>query len=267
MKKTISHDQNITNIYAKSTSVLAINNDMTNNKSLDSLNCNRNTKKFNSQHYSVTCCSTYRIKDDHVCSGDSFKYDYTSNNQFYMILSDGMGSGNNSFHRSLKTIKITSQMLKMGFATETIAKSINKFLIHDNIDEIFTTLDLVLIDLSTLNFEFIKACANPTYVIHNDNSIETILSQSVPVGIIKDIEFGVIANQFRDDDIIIMCTDGVENPQSLWIEKYLLRNDLRRIECEDMIEILIKEACVVNKSISDDMTILISKIIVNTNSK
>lgn len=128
----------------------------------------------------------------------------------------------------------------------------------------FATLDIAILDLYNGNIEFIKNGAMPTYVKKGRN-VEIIKAISLPTGILNNIELVTYGKDIEENDIYVMCTDGVaesneayENKE-LWV-KYILE-DIETNEPTRIADILLKEAIDNNYGTpKDDMTVVVMRI-------
>ena len=72
----------------------------------------------------------------------------------------------------------------------------------------FSTIDVSLFDLYSGTCEFVKAGASTTFVKRKD-SVETITSTTLPVGVIQELELETVVRKMQSGDYVIMVTDGV----------------------------------------------------------
>ena len=110
----------------------------------------------------------------------------------------------------------------------------------------------------------IKTGAPATFVKKKDR-VEIINTQSLPVGILKDVDFNIYEEYIEDGDIIIMMSDGVleasrdiENTE-LWMKEIIMSIDSinPQVIANKVLE-RAKEASINN--IRDDMTVLVTKV-------
>ena len=86
-------------------------------------------------------------RDGHVLCGDNYTYMEIDNGQYMMAICDGMGKGKRAYDESSTTIDILEKMIEAKIDNEIVIKTINNMLLLSNSDEIFSTLDLGIIDL------------------------------------------------------------------------------------------------------------------------
>lgn len=197
-------------------------------------------------------------------SGDSYSTIELGSGKYALAISDGMGNGKRAREESMETLRLLQQILQSGIAEQVAIKSINSILSLRTNDEIFSTLDLAMVDLQTAQAQFLKIGSTPSF-IKRSNSVHTIESSNLPIGIIKDFDVEVVDEQLKEGDILIMASDGIfEGPKHIENPDLWLKRQIKTLETEDPQEIadLILEEVVRTTSgrIEDDMTILVGKI-------
>lgn len=179
--------------------------------------------------YSATFGYATKAKSGQKVCGDSFNVVYTSRDKMVMLLSDGMGSGENAAKESGRTVSMMEKFLSAGFDCELCAELINSSLILRGDKESFATLDLCAIDLSLSSISFIKLGAAVSYIKSGDK-ISKVWAKSLPAGILTETEPEKHMLSFESDTVIILMSDGVadialKHPQREgWIE-----NELKKI--------------------------------------
>lgn len=132
---------------------------------------------------------------------------FEADGRYYMLISDGMGSGREAAVTSSAAAMFLERMLTAGASMETSLKMLNK-LIRAGERECSATIDLAEIDLSTGEAKFVKSGAAPSFVIR-DGSIYRLQSKTVPIGIIRALDAEMIKFDVEEGDIIVMLSDGV----------------------------------------------------------
>ncbi len=132
---------------------------------------------------------------------------FEADGRYYMLISDGMGSGREAALTSSVAAMFLERMLSAGASMETSLKMLNK-LIRAGERECSATIDLAEIDLNTGEAKFVKSGAAPSFVIR-DGSIYRLQSKTVPIGIIRALDAEMIKFDVEDGDIIVMLSDGV----------------------------------------------------------
>lgn len=132
---------------------------------------------------------------------------FDADGRYYMLISDGMGSGREAALTSSVAAMFLERMLTAGASMETSLKMLNK-LIRAGERECSATIDLAEIDLVTGEAKFVKSGAAPSFVIR-DGSIYRLQSKTVPIGIIRALDAEMIQFDVEEGDVIVMLSDGV----------------------------------------------------------
>ena len=237
------------------------------------------TKRLNKQGKRVFCYMSSdkyllqigqdsKIKNGSPVSGDSILQIRLNDGKYLMAISDGMGSGPEARKSSQIAIKMLERLLMSGFDKNTSIDLINTTIMNAN-EEIFATLDIMIIDLFNGKVEFIKNGACPTYV-KNGNSVHIIKSLSLPAGILKDINLTTYDKDIENQDIFVMCSDGILDAnveyknKELWV-KYLLE-DIETTSVQKIADLILNEAVDNSYGVTkDDMSLIVCKLILNKN--
>ena len=203
-------------------------------------------------------------KNNSIMSGDTSIQTKLEDGKYLIALSDGMGSGKEAKKASKTAITMLEKLLSSGFDKDTSLKLINSTLNTIGQEDIYATLDIAVLDLYTGNLEFIKNGACPTYV-KNKRSVQILKSISLPSGILNDIDLVVYDKDLQENDILVMCSDGILESSEDYTNKELwLKFLLEELETEDVqkiADIILQEAIDNNYGIAkDDMTVIVAKI-------
>lgn len=87
-------------------------------------------------------------------------------------------------------------------------RSVNALLSLRASEEMFATIDLVLIDLLSGEAKFLKIGAPPSF-IRRGGAVMRIEGHNPPAGLTDARELDVISVKLRPHDTLIMVTDGV----------------------------------------------------------
>ncbi len=203
-------------------------------------------------------------KADSKMSGDTSIQTRLEDGKYLLAISDGMGSGQKARKNSKMAIAMLEKLLSSGFDKDTSLRLINSTLNMAEDGEMYSTLDISILDLYAKKLEFIKNGACPTF-IKNKRNVEILKSISLPTGIMNDIDLVVYDKDLNDGDIIVMCSDGVLESTTQYTNKELwLQFLLEEIQTEDsqkIADIILKEAidnCYGKPK--DDMTVMVAKI-------
>lgn len=141
---------------------------------------------------------------DEVC-GDGITA-FEVNGKYYMLLSDGMGSGKEAALTSGVVVSLLERLIRSGAELETALKMLNQ-VVRQTERECSATVDIAEIDLMTGEAKFIKSGAAPSFVLR-DGSIFRLQSKTVPIGIIRALDAEMIKFDVREGDTVVMVSDG-----------------------------------------------------------
>ncbi len=155
---------------------------------------------------------------DNKWCGDTFESFYDGKGNFYVVLSDGMGTGKKAAADSVMCCSLTSLLLKAGYPVTGIIKMINSAMLVRSGEESLATLDIAVVNLYSGEVCFYKAGAAASIAMKHFKLLK-IEKPSLPVGILADIDFEKIEIKLSDSDSFVLMSDGVsENAVSMWRE-------------------------------------------------
>ncbi|NLM40359.1 MAG: SpoIIE family protein phosphatase, partial [Firmicutes bacterium] len=133
-------------------------------------------------------------------------------------------------------------------------------------DEIFVTIDLVVVDLYTGRLDFVKIGAAPSF-IKRGREVEIIQNQCLPVGILSQIEVERDRRLLKEGEILIMVTDGVLEARrhierkEEWVSRMLQRIDHSHDLSNMARQILSRSINAAHGQVEDDMTVVVAKLV------
>lgn len=203
-------------------------------------------------------------KGGSTISGDTASYLELVDGKFALLLSDGMGVGAQAARESSTTVSLLEHMFRAGFGKDMAVKTVNSILLLRAPDESFATVDLALIDLYTGRAELVKIGAAPSFIVRAD-TVSVVESASLPVGIIREIDFSAVIRKLAVGDLVVMVTDGVTDcyrgplEKETWLGELL--RDLPRTDPQRLAELVLQQARQsAGSGIPDDMTVLVGKL-------
>ena len=201
-------------------------------------------------------------KNQSEVSGDNFINTRLKDGKYLIALSDGIGTGRKANESSMQALAMLQNLLASGFDKDSSIQLITSTLISKN-EEIFATLDIAIIDLYKGTIEMIKSGACPTYIKRNKR-VQIIKSNSLPAGMINQDNIQVFDTDIQNEQIMLMCTDGILDSnieyknKELWI-KYLLE-DIETKNTKKIADIVLNEAIDNNfGKTKDDMSVIVCK--------
>ncbi|MBS4175759.1 stage II sporulation protein E [Bacillus sp. FJAT-49736] len=218
--------------------------------------------------YVVKTGVAHAAKGGGFVSGDSYSMIELGARKYAIAISDGMGNGERAHHESNETLKLLQKILQSGIEEKVAIKSVNSILSLRTTDEIFSTLDLAMIDLQDASARFLKIGSTPSFIKRGDKVLK-VESSNLPMGIIQEFDVEVVSDQLKAGDLLIMMSDGIfEGPKHVENYDLWMKRKIRELQTEDPQEIadLIMEEVIRTRSglIEDDMTIVVAKIEHNT---
>lgn len=203
-----------------------------------------------------------RAKANSSVSGDNYSVIKLDGDRILFAISDGMGSGEKAENYSELSIALIENFYKAGFDNDIIISSVNKLLnLHK--DDIFSALDIGVLDLKNGICDFIKMASPVTFIVSTEE-VKKVESTSLPLGIVDDAYPLIKKEVVSSGDYIILVSDGIsdsfENDEA-FKEEIL---SLRAKNPQELADQLLERALSKNKGYAiDDMTVLAIKIFEN----
>ncbi len=158
--------------------------------------------------YQILCGISRITKAGEMVSGDNYAFLQKDTGKVVMSLADGMGSGVRASQESEKVIELLEQFLDAGFPQETAVRMINSCILLQNQSQMFSTIDLCMVDLYNAGCDLIKSGAASTF-LYQGNEIEVIPSSAFPTGVMQQSDYESMHRQLAPGSSVIMMTDGV----------------------------------------------------------
>ena len=159
-------------------------------------------------HYYLTTGLMRRNRQGELMCGDNFSISMLNNEKAYCMISDGMGSGENAYIKSRQIMDLLEQLLTAGFGRKLAVELLNSFISFVTDGSGSSSLDITVFDLYTGNADFVKLGASTTFIRH-EGKVEYIRSNTLPVGVLEEIEFDTCTRKLYHGDIVVMISDGV----------------------------------------------------------
>ena len=207
-------------------------------------------------------------RDGHIFCGDNYTFMEIYEGKYMMAISDGMGKGKKAYDESSVTIDILENMMEAKIDKEIVINTINNMLLLKSSEEIFSTVDLVILHLKKGRLETVKMGACSTYISRENKDVDLISSSSLPVGILSEVNLDRHNVKIKDGDFIIMVSDGIvdagknndfgENWLIYFLKKLTTANPK-----EIANQILDRALELQLGDVEDDMTVLVTKVTSN----
>lgn len=214
--------------------------------------------------YSIATGIARMQKQVSSISGDNYSFMELKDGKFFMILSDGMGSGPRAAMESGMAVNLLERFLAAGYDQNTAMEAVNSLLLIKSDDENYATVDVTLINQYSGEVEFLKVGAVSTFIKYKDR-VDIIRNSSLPAGILDKIEVEFNRRKIGDGDFVVMITDGVleANKKDLDKERWLadMIHDIDTRNPKKMADIIMENCLKKSKGqTTDDMTVLVAKL-------
>lgn len=155
--------------------------------------------------------------------GDSAEAFTDAEGHRYLVLSDGMGSGNTASLMSRLAVRSFVRLVGSGMPPETAIRFANAVLMSESNTESFATLDVLRLNADSGELQLYKSGAASTLLLHHGQVLR-IAAQSFPLGIVPQAEPFCKSVAAFADDRIIMLSDGIHEAEYPFMKELLLRN-------------------------------------------
>lgn len=211
--------------------------------------------------FHVLTGSAKAIKQSESVSGDCFEsFEYGEGN-VAVLLSDGMGAGENALKSSAAVVDLMQRFLEAGFSMEAGVRLINGVLLTGGTQYNTSTVDCCNIDLYQGICRFYKVGAAPSY-LKRENLVEQISSRNLPLGLVEEPESESVTRYLEDGDYIILLSDGVADAMNQGIGEAALPEVISRFQTKNPSELAgdiltyVLHQC--KGDVRDDMTVLVT---------
>ena len=200
-----------------------------------------------------------RTKTGSVMSGDAYSIIKINEGKYLFALCDGMGSGAKAEETSSPAIGLLENFYKAGFDKEIIISSVNKLLSLGK-DEVFSALDLCVLDVREGVGDFIKMGAPESYIKHKDTT-QIVQIGALPLGIIQNADAKDEEVYLSSGDKVVMLTDGISDGFKNAQELQDFINNIPTNNPQEIAETILNKVLSLNKNVAkDDMSVIVAKI-------
>lgn len=192
-------------------------------------------------------------------SGDRGTYFKTDAGVLCVLLSDGMGTGDEAAEDSRRVIAILEKFLRAGIDPAVAMKILNSvLLLRDGESWGFATVDLMCVNLFTGETCFYKYGAAPSYVL-GGRSIRRIKGETLAAGLSagEGTAPDVVRMRLKPGCTALIATDGVlADSEDDWLREILLRDFA---DMKALARAALKEA-EARYGAEDDMTVVTVRV-------
>lgn len=179
-------------------------------------------------------------------------------NKIMFILSDGMGTGKNAENTSSHILMLIETFYKAGFNHKVIFSCVSRLLALRKKED-FSALDLAIIDTQSGDVDFIKQGGRESYIV-SDKSMEIIEGGTLPLGIIEDAEPLIERRRLKNNDYLILVSDGITDIMNAEDFATLLSNNNSN-NPQDIAENITENTLRLCNGHSDDMTAMVIRLV------
>ena len=193
--------------------------------------------------------------------GDTLNVFESGKDHFYSFISDGMGSGREAALTSGICSVFLSKILTATSRCDISLEMLNGFLRNKgsgSMHECSATVDLLDFDLICGKAEFYKSGAAPSYIFRDGNLFK-LRSNTVPLGIIKELDTKKISIDSKAEDIIVMVSDGVtqSKDECPWLFE-LLKASVDKESLASIADMIVKRAKY--EGADDDVSVIVMRV-------
>lgn len=149
-----------------------------------------------------------RSRSGEEVTGDSYISRTLPGGRHVLALSDGMGSGVSAMQESRAALTLMAESLRAGYTRAQALAVVNALMLMCTGREMYATMDLCMCDLHTGEASFDKLGACASYVVR-DGEVRAIGADTLPVGVLPDVESSSLRMTLRPGDVVVLLTDGV----------------------------------------------------------
>ena len=194
-------------------------------------------------------------------SGDRGTYFKTDAGVLCVILSDGMGTGEDAAAESVEAVEILERFLRSGVEPATAMKILNSVMLLRNGDEWgFATVDLMCVDLFTGETCFYKYGAAPSYV-RTGKSVRRVTGESLAAGLMsgEGAAPDVVRMRLKPGSVAVIASDGViTGEDDAWLREQL-RDEPDDKDMRSLAREVLRKAAD-EYGAGDDMTVLAVRV-------
>ena len=177
-------------------------------------------------------------------SGDSFICDNVNAGEYMIALSDGMGKGRRAAEESAVTVNTLESLLRAGFDVELALKIVNSTLLLRSTEEIFSTVDMGMLNLHTGRLRMFKIGAAATFLKRGE-SVDVIKVSALPMGIVGRISIESVERRLQKGDFVILLSDGIteadrSDSDMNWLSEII--GDIHSKDPQTMADLIVNRA-------------------------
>ncbi|HHY94801.1 MAG TPA: SpoIIE family protein phosphatase [Firmicutes bacterium] len=198
--------------------------------------------------------------------GDAVMVKELGPGRLFVVLSDGMGAGDQAEASSEAACSLVMRMVDLGFDLSLAVRLANLVLQRQGEAERFVTLDAALFDLDEGRVQMLKLGAAPSY-LKRGKEVTAFRSPSWPVGILPVVKVEPQSHSLEAGDVFLMASDGlweqVHDQAEDWVEAWVARS--RAGGAGEMAERLLSRVTDYGRRpLGDDLAMVVVRVLPRT---
>lgn len=160
-------------------------------------------------------------------SGDTGTWFKREDGSMFVLLCDGMGSGEVAQRESALAVRLLEDFLRSGMDSAAAMRTVNSALALKNEETgAFTTVDLLRVDLYTGQGELCKLGAAPTY-LRRKGTVSRLSGAALPAGLAEGgAGPDVTKLELREGDCVLLVSDGISDAsEDGWLRELMGKFD------------------------------------------
>ena len=147
-------------------------------------------------------------RDAGAPSGDSHLTAMLDHERLLVLICDGMGSGPAAAEESAAAVRLLGRFLTAGAEVPLAIETVNALLINRGGEDMFATVDMLILNLSDGSAELVKLAASPTLILR-DGEARWVEGGRLPMGILEKVRPARSRLRLMPGDRLLMASDGV----------------------------------------------------------
>lgn len=181
------------------------------------------------ENYFFSYSELYLSKKDDEVSGDKITLFSSKDGFQYLLLCDGMGSGKYAAREAEIASLSIKELICGGLTHRAAVNTVGTMLLSQEDNETSCAIDMLKIDKYTAEGTFFKA-GSAASLVRRDGRVSEISSNSMPIGIIGEIDYSETKLYFSPGDIILMLSDGALESGTDWLSGILSQKRIKTAE-------------------------------------
>ena len=201
-------------------------------------------------------------KEGESACGDTISVLRIDERNFLCALADGMGSGGEARSLSDAALNLVESLFRAGMAGETVLLTVNRLLSFRK-GEGFACLDVATVNLDTGRADIVKA-GSPLAFLITRSKVETLESDSLPLGILEGVHPTTLTRTLSDGDVLVFLSDGISSAFGSGTDVAQFLSQKIAANPQALADSLLAEALARSGRAQDDMTVLAVRLFSRT---